>query len=314
MNYAYANGTIKALENNLFDRSKYSKLIKTEKGEFIKTLIDLGYGKAAHATSLEELINSELLSVKELLDEISPQRKYTDLFFLSNDALNIKAIYKMKIFIVKHLDIFMDGGNLSKDALHLAIFQDDYSLLPKEYHQLFKIIDEKCEGLSNPRLVSAIVDNEIFEYIFKSIKNATEALNVYFKAYIDFANVLTFIRSRALNWSYDKFLEMFLNNGLIREEIFKEAYEQNNETVSRVFIDYYSDRVLRGLKTYFEKLDLNQLELYFDKLLIDIASEYKNDSFGIGPIIYFYLKKVAESKNIRIIYASTDFTITDLLE
>jgi vacuolar-type H+-ATPase subunit C/Vma6 len=43
-------------------------------------------------------------------------------------------------------------------------------------------------------------------------------------------------------------------------------------------------------------------------------SEYKNDAFGIGIIMYYYLKKLAEAKNIRYIYANQEVDIDNLLD
>ena len=42
--------------------------------------------------------------------------------------------------------------------------------------------------------------------------------------------------------------------------------------------------------------------------------EERNESFSIGPIIYYYLQKISEAKNIRMIYASTYFNPSDLLD
>ena len=40
-----------------------------------------------------------------------------------------------------------------------------------------------------------------------------------------------------------------------------------------------------------------------DKLMLEEIKRFKYDAFDIGPVIYYYLLKVAEAKNIRMIYA-----------
>ena len=71
---------------------------------------------------------------------------------------------------------------------------------------------------------------------------------------------------------------------------------------------------MKALKTYFEKPELNQIERLFDLLVLELMKEERNESFSIGPIIYYYLQKISEAKNIRMIYASTYFNPSDLLD
>lgn len=316
MNYPYANGVITALDDKVINKSKFSKLIKLEKGEFLKTLVDFGYGKNAKDKSdLESIIKSELNDTKNMFDSISPNRKFTDLFYLSNDALNIKVLWKMKIFDTNHQSILVDSGKVIKDAYVKAILNDDYSLLDLKIEKLLKEIDSKVSSLENPRLISATIDNLIYNYIFSNITITTNnAIKVYFDTLIDFSNIKSMIRSLKLNWNIDKYLEMFLDNGMISKDDFINAYSVSNDEIIRIFKKYYNEKLSVGIKNYFDTNNLSKLELYFDGLLIDIMKQYRNDSLNIGPIIYYYIKKEAEAKNIRAIYANKDIELNDLLE
>ena len=73
MNYPYANGYIKAIENKLLDRTKLAKLFKTDKEEFYDALLDMGYGVSG--STVEELIESELSVLRKTIDEITPEKK-----------------------------------------------------------------------------------------------------------------------------------------------------------------------------------------------------------------------------------------------
>lgn len=309
MNYPYAVGSVKVVEANILDRNKLAKLFKLNNEEFIKTLIDLGYGNT-NSNNLEEIINSEILTTKTYLDSITPDKRHTDLFYFASDAINIKAMYKNKFFNVKQ-DIYVNFGVFDKELLTKAIYHEDYQGLSKSLIKLFKAINRQLEGITSPRELSAIIDKAIFNYIFK--ENSNQTLKVYFKAFVDFNNVVTFVRSRNLNWQVDKFLEMFIDGGEIDKNVFLSAFEVSKDTES-FFKDYYQDKIAKGLKAYFEKEDLDVLERYFDKLILTIMQEYRHDSFGIGPIIYYFLEKQAEAKNIRMIYAQSDIEVYDLLE
>lgn len=68
------------------------------------------------------------------------------------------------------------------------------------------------------------------------------------------------------------------------------------------------------MKNYEENKNINVFERQIDNYLLLFMSEYRNDSFDIGPIIYYYLKKEAEAKNIRHIYAFGNVSMSDLLD
>jgi len=315
MNYPYAVGSIKALEGRIMDRGKLSKLIRCEKSEFLKTLKELGYGSGSKGESLEVVIEDELTALKHYFDEISPDREFTDWFFMVNDALNLKILYKRKIFGVEIADIFSGSGTLKKEQLEKAVLGDDFTDLSPDLEKLVKSINEKIEGNLNPRLISCIIDNVLFETIFKRLRfQLVPALKTYFQAFIDCANVLTWLRSRLLNWDYSQFQQMFISNGTIKAEVFSEAYLLNGDAVAHCFRDYYDEKIAKALKGYFERPRLGQVEKRFDDLILELMSFYKDDSFSIGPIIYYYLEKISEAKNIRLIYSSTYLDPNDLLE
>lgn len=313
MDYPYAIGQIKAIENKILDRSQYLKLMKTEKDQFLKALADIGY--STYSDQLEDMIIRELKQTKQYLDEISPEKRYTDLFFFASDALNIKAIYKKKVFGISHLDIYQDTGTLAKDDLKKAILDGDLSAFSKEYQALFIKINERIQDVTNPRILSARIDDAIYGFIMDRLRfSQAQALKTYFASSADFANVLTFVRSRRLNWEDGEFTEMFLHQGMIPLSVFTSAYQASIDTVIRLFRDYYNEKLSQGLKQYYETKDLGRLERHFDKLTLELMKEYRYDSFGIGPIIYYYLKKQAEAKNLRLLYSDYETDVIDLLE
>ncbi|HHX79707.1 MAG TPA: V-type ATPase subunit [Acholeplasmataceae bacterium] len=313
MNYPYANGYIKAIEDKLLDKSKLAKLCKTEKRDFYQALLDMGYG--SKGSDIEELIESELADLREIIDEITPEKKYTDLFFLAIDAINIKAYYKMKLLGKIDPDFYTKTGNLPKDKLQKAIFENDYSNLSKTYQKFLIELDEDLKGIENPRTLSAKIDNAIFNFIHDSLfLTYKPALKTYFKLTADFKNTLSLIRSRKLNWELNEFEEMFIANGEIPFAVFESVYSESEEKILLAFRNFHQEKIYSGLKRYFENEDLDALENYFDILLLDAMKAYRYDSLGIGPMFYYYLVKQAEAKNIKIIYASEDPDLSSLIE
>lgn len=313
MNYTYVNSQIKVIEEKILGKNDFLKLIKTPKTEFLKTLVDLGYGN--QSTSLERIINKELENVKNYLDEVSPKRTYTDLFFLVNDAVNIKYLYKIKIFNLRDAEMFLDRGNFSEEELRKAILENDYSSLSKDYAKLMKRIYDSLNGLTDPRIISGRVDRIIYEFIINKIKlSFNEPLNTYFKSKIDFSNILSFIRIKNLHWNYEDNKEMFIDGGNIDLNLIESLFNLKDEEVIRSLNKYYDEKVSRILSDFYKSKDLNILEIKLDNFQLELMSAFKDDAFGIGIIMYYYLKKLAEAKNIRYIYANPEIDIDNLLE
>ncbi|HEY8445151.1 MAG TPA: V-type ATPase subunit [Bacilli bacterium] len=311
MNYPYANGVIKAIENNILDISKLQKLFTVPKMEFLKALIDLGYG-SHDAKTLEELINIELMKTKALFSEIVPNHHLTDLFYFQNDAINIKALYKKKIFNIIQFDIYANGI-ISKETLEKVIFEEDYSLIDKKLTTLFQNINQKISNLDNPRLISTIIDQEIYNYLFSEI-GSNKALLTYYQTKIDFSNILTFLRSRKLGWSLEQFQEMFIKGGKFNYNHFASIYHENEKQIIKSFYDDDDQAVSKGLQLYFEQENLNNLEKYFDEAMLKIMKAFRYDAFDIGPIIYYFLMKQAEAQNLRNIYGSNEPNLGLLLK
>ncbi|MGD9605513.1 MAG: V-type ATPase subunit [Bacilli bacterium] len=315
MNYPYAVGNVKAVESRIFDKSKFSKLIRVEKSDFLKTLKELGYASSVNSDNLEDLINQELVALKQYFDEISPNQRLTDLFFMANDATNIKIIFKKRIFKIDQIDAYSNTGSISPEILEKAIMNQDYSLLSKEIQTLLLEIEKQIDGLTSARFISSKIDNAIYDYVFNENSfSQAKALKSYFQAVIDTTNIMSWLRCRLLEWDVSELETMFINHGLIAKTLFLESFSMSKETAPRVFMDYYKEKIMKALKAYFERPRLNQMEKQLDLLVLELMKEERNDSFSIGPIIYYYLQKISEAKNIRMIYASTYFDPNDLLD
>lgn len=313
MDYTYVNSQIKVIEEKILNRNDFLKLIKTPKEEFLKTLVDLGYGN--QGTSLERIINNELESVKKYLDEVSPKKAYTDLFFLVNDAVNIKYLYKIKIFNLRDAEMFLNRGNITLEQLRKAILENDYSLLDKDYAKLMKRIDESLKDLIDPRIISGRVDRIIYEFIINKIRlSFNEPLNTYFKSKIDFSNILSFVRIKNLHWNYEDNKEMFIAGGNIDLSLIESLFNLKDEEVIKSLNKYYNEKISKILSDFYKSKDLNILEIKLDNFQLELMSKFKDDSFGIGIIMFYYLKKLAEAKNIRYIYANPELDIDNLLE
>ena len=146
----------------------------------------------------------------------------------------------------------------------------------------------------------------------QSVKD--EALRTYYVNFINFANILTLVRCQSLKWPLDKFLEMYIGYGTIDKDDFIAAYALTGENLSKHFVKKeYGESIAKGLKAYDDDHNLSNLEKYLDELKLEIMKNYSLQFSSIGPLVYYYLEKQAEAKNIRLIYSDHEADTNDLL-
>lgn len=306
MNYPYANGIISVIENKVLDRNKLYVLSKYEKKEFIKVLLAMNYGGSGE--TLEDLIASENNRVKDLLKEISPKKEDTNLFYLVNDAQNIKILYKIKVYNLDKYDLLSENGTMDLEILSQAIIDNNFTNAPKRLKELVTKINSHLTDDINPKNLSSLIDNSIYSYAIKATNN--HILKKYLTYRIDFNNVISMLRSKNLNWNKSEYFKMFLDNGSISKNVLENVYEASKEELIKCLEVFYDGKISKVLKKI---TSLNECQLEFERLMLELMKEYKNEPLNIGPVIYYYLLKQAEAQNIRILYSLDKVDIKDLL-
>ena len=306
MNYPYANGIISVIENKVLDRNKLYVLSKYEKKEFIKVLLAMNYGGSGE--TLEDLIASENNRVKDLLKEISPKKEDTNLFYLVNDAQNIKILYKIKVYNLDKYDLLSENGTMDLEILSQAIIDNNFTNAPKRLKELVTKINSHLTDDINPKNLSSLIDNSIYSYAIKATNN--HILKKYLTYRIDFNNVISMLRSKNLNWNKSEYFKMFLDNGSISKSVLENVYEASKEELIKCLEVFYDGKISKVLKKI---TSLDECQLEFERLMLELMKEYKNEPLNIGPVIYYYLLKQAEAQNIRILYSLDKVDIKDLL-
>lgn len=306
MNYPYANGIISVIENKVLDRNKLYVLSKYEKKDFIKVLLAMNYGGSGE--TLEDLIASENNRVKDLLKEISPKKEDTNLFYLVNDAQNIKILYKIKVYNLDKYDLLSENGTMDLEILSQAIIDNNFINAPKRLKELVTKINSHLTDDINPKNLSSLIDNSIYSYAIKATNN--HILKKYLTYRIDFNNVISMLRSKNLNWNKSEYFKMFLDNGSISKNVLENVYEASKEELIKCLEVFYDGKISKVLKKI---TSLDECQLEFERLMLELMKEYKNEPLNIGPVIYYYLLKQAEAQNIRILYSLDKVDIKDLL-
>lgn len=306
MDYPYANGTIKALETKIQDRSKLLVLSKYDKAEFVKVLLAMNYG--TEGTTVEDIINSELKKVKNTIDELTPNKEDTDLFYLTTDAQNIKILYKIKKFNLDKFELLSNDGSMIKESLVEAIIDNNYENLTKKEKKLIERLDKVLEEIDSPKKLSAVIDNEIYRFAISKTNN--KVLKKYLTIKIDVTNLLSLLRAENLNWKLDSYYEMFIEGGTISKEVFASIYKEDIAKKAKLLSEYYEEKISKLLNN---NLSFNRIEIIFNRFILEQMEIDKFEPLDIGPMIYYYLLKQAEAQNIRILYSAEKPELKDLI-
>lgn len=314
-NYTYVNSQIKVIEDDILNVVDFEKLKNYSKENFLKALKDLNY---SNKDTFAAMVEDALSRTRTYLDEVAPEPEALSLFYLLNDVVNIKYLYKIKVFGLRAEAMFLARGVFSKEVLEAVILNDDYSNLDKKYHKLFKSLEVVLE-VTDAMSLSVKIDNLIYEYILKEIKlnklklNFNSSLSDYFKMKIDFSNIITLIRFKRLNYSFKENEEAFINGGFIPVKKLEEIYEFDLSLIARSLREYYEEKLEGIINLYIKNNDLNKLEINLENLHLSLLKKYQDDAFGVGIIMYYYLRKLAEARNLKMIYSTNDFNLDNLV-
>ena len=313
MNYPYANGIIKTLENNILDKSKLIRVAHDSPQAMYKELKEMGYGDN-EAYDLESLIVSEFTKLQALFNEIAPKQEPLALLFLSDDAINIKGLLKQKLYNYSFASNYNSNGLFKVDELKNLIFAST-PLSNKKYHKFLAPLLKLDKEELNSRALSAKVDNLLYNLAFSLLKSSeNQAMYIYFENKIDFTNLISFIRARKLGWDVDEFLLMSIIGGKISVDLLKNLYSLEDKKFLYGLKDYELGKLSSDLSFILERNDLGLLEIYFENRLLQKAKESFADPFTIGPLLYYGLLKKAEAQNIRTIASNPHFDANHLLD
>lgn len=301
--YPFAVTRIRALELRMLDGAKFSRLKESSEAEAAKLLAEWGY---AQGETIDALIDSQLEQTRSLIWDITPNEQVTALFVLPLDAHNIKLLLKARMLGSNAEELLLSGGNFDTAMLSKAVQDKDYKNLPESFKSAMAKVERQLATKADPRVISALVDKAVFVHIKGVLEKNPEPFACrYFNALVDFTNVRSVIRARALSWNKDQLLQMLLPGGVLTETMLVDSLELPLDALSKKLGTGLNGTVItQALDEYIKKPDTVALERRFDAQLIELVKKGKSDVFTLAPVIGYLLGREAEAKALRVLFAS----------
>jgi V/A-type H+-transporting ATPase subunit C len=301
-NFVYAVGRIRALETKLLDGAQLERI--SEAANLADALTRLGetdYGAALsglkHPQQFEPALNRELSRVGRLLLNLSENAPEFQVFLLRYDIQNMKTVIKNDTVSPAGLSVL---GVWTPEWLIERIKGEEFAAFPSPLREAIEQSVALNKSGGDSQEIDRLLDNAWFAYGYQVLQAGISPLLFnWWEALIDLTNLRIFIRLRLIGMGFSDFRRFFVPDGLLAVDSFKELWDQPDEKVALYLANTPYDKVLHGDARILSAL--SEFEREFDNYLIERIQSAKMISFGIEPIVGYWLAKENEVKTLRII-------------
>ncbi len=308
--YCLVSGLIRSLGLRLIARERFLRFAEARSTEEIFTMLgDTDYARVyqedigtLYGYDLEIVLREEEERVKKIIDDLTQDKKITDLLFLRNDFFNLKLALKEIYRGREPGDSYSGLGLISP----ITIYQDAKE--PEKSELLSPLLKEAAikakaayEANTNPADIDLVVDSIMFDHISYELKNAR--MLFYFKLLsmeIDMVNILTFLRMRWQDIPQSAFFGAFIESGSIKREYFANIYLKEIDELETDFgATEYRDLVGDGMPYLKSDNTFFRMEALIDNEFVKILNREKYINFGIEILIAYYYLKNIEIRKMR---------------
>ncbi len=301
--YPYASARVMALEGRLISKDKITRVIEAKDYDAaMRTLGEIGYGQPAPAgASFEQLIEKELTEADALLGAISPSEIFTRIMRTGRDFNNLKVLIKLLMQDKPLGSVALSPGNIPVDTLKNAISENDYRDLPDTMTAGLQYIDRTFAAAADASIVGIALDRAYAKEIRGLLKEMKNPLvTEYFQAFFDLTNFIALMRVRASEYGKETFERVFVKGGTIDKSVYAKAFDATNENILTA-VGEYRGAIAEAFADYLKTGSLYMLEKARDDYLLSLIEKMRNDMFGIGPLMGYYIAKQREAEAVRMV-------------
>lgn len=304
--YPFASAKIKSREASLLTREKALRMLNAKNAEeAIKLLSDFGYTGADEIdpNDFEKLLSQNLKEVCKYIDELTPNKAITDLFFMMYDYHNVKVWMKDQLRDVSTEQAVINAGVYPVSRLYDIIHEKKYQFLSLEMRTALNELEKRFAVKPDVSLIGLFLDAAYSKEVARVLEDVDDLfVKQYFAALFDFSNIILLIRMKRANTPKDIFEKSMFAGGTIDATVLKRAYDMDEKDLKDVFAKGAYEK---GLTTAFDYLEQTGKLVMFNKVkedhLMRLAKENKGDIMTIGPVFSYLIAKQREIQAIRMI-------------
>jgi V/A-type H+-transporting ATPase subunit C len=311
----YSLGRVKELEKGLLIETNLDRVLEAD--DPYAVLRSIGFFKAAEEygenESLETIFLRERTHNRRLLHELLAESPLEDIFLLPYDIQNIKLLLKGKLASNSAVkDVTLEEGKFSKAELIKAIYDEAPTDIPAPIIDDLKWITAEFQDSQRFALVDYRLDRRLR---LLQLDIARKAKNRFMVEYIqrlsDLQNVAGTFRRKFHLLESDSLSETLVDTGTLAPSFFERIYSTGWESIVNTFKPTeYGNAVTKALAQVEQPYFLALLDVYCASYLLEFLRKTKQISFGIEPLLAFYLARDHELKIVRTIWIGKQFEYT----
>lgn len=298
----FANARIKALEKNLLTKERITRLLDcSELSDALRILSEVNYGGGIlldNPLLFDILLKEEEKRVTSLVISLMPDGYGFESFLIKNDYHNAKVYYKGRFSKGANENALKPMGVI--DKLDALISAKVYKSLPDGMREALEYLDNLSEsGEITPRTIDLALDKGYFKDVFSILKRSKKSvIHDYFINLVDYTNILSTERIRKIGGNESELESSYISGGKLSLKELKEVLNRSvNENAEAYRFSDYS----KIFSLIAEDSSLVSLERFIDNESISLFKRDKTDMFSPSPIAGFYIGKLIELKDVRLI-------------
>lgn len=295
--YAYAVAKIRANEVGLLSASGLDAVITApDYSAALKSLTDMGYADFSESDP-DDILKSKEREAFDLICEVAPDKDLFDFLVVKNDFHNIKAVLKALVMNTDYSPYLLKPCLLDSELIYKAATERDAKILPDwAGSPVLKGYDLAVSTMDG-QLLDVYLDKCYLETSLNMAKQSREDFSVGLaERTVLVADLQIAMRGSEMGKSPKFLKEAMAHCGFIEtDKLVNKALEGKSELA-----DYIAEKGFEALADGVRISD-KAFERAADDMLMDYVKGARYLSFGIAPLIGYYLARISEVKDLRII-------------
>jgi vacuolar-type H+-ATPase subunit C/Vma6 len=213
-------------------------------------------------------------------------------------------ILKSQVSGIPYTDSMIEPGTIGTEEFAAAIGEEKYRFVPDHLQDtaLAALADYKEHG--RLEAIGCRCDCSMWRHLMQKARKSRNRIVIeLFREYINLSNIKTFFRVKEFADDPMAFERYFISGGDYEMDFFLRHMgdELGLFLAELAKTRYERDIVSYGLQMWPEEKSFWRLEIACDNFILNHFWKMRMRLFSIAPLIYYLLRKVAETKQIRTI-------------
>ena len=304
--YTYAVARINALSAGLLDQEFAARLLAAEPTNIPdmlrETTLADSFGDVESSADMEKGLTRELRKAYDIVENICPDNNAIRLFRHRHDFHNLKAMLKSKIRGVPHDAFLIDLCACDIDKMAAAVAEGSYRMLPDHLADAAAKAMAEYEKDGALASIGHTCDRLMWRRVIREARATRMKIMIeLFNEYVNLTNLKSFFRFREFSEDREVFKRNYVPEGDYSLDFFLRYMDED----LGLFLDhvtktrYEHDISVQGLRKWPEDKSFWRIELASDNFLLYNFHQKRHQIFSIAPLIYYLLRKTAETHLIR---------------